>query len=264
MPRWQSDAECPIQKQLCLMQQKTSPSAEGIRRQRDLEVSLRKLYCRQAAILIRHFDEWKDNPEYYFIELKLDMTYFCPGFSVRVADPPYHLGTVIRNSLKNPGLFSCECPDGHRAWAYAYNGSPLSGRFDLGMACPVCGWNGWVTRGGWKVRSEALRAIQAEDAERLRTLKLLHPDFRATDIRNLLRSLEVAEEELVLPPLEHKVERREMSDGTVILCDPDGGSAIISPESGITFHNWNGPEGLLGREIERFDDTQKKGHDGED
>ena len=74
------------------------------------------------------------------------MMYVCAGFAARVADPPYHLGTIIRNSLKNPDLFSCECPDGHRAWAYAYSGSPLSGRFDLGMACPECGWYGWVTQ----------------------------------------------------------------------------------------------------------------------
>ena len=97
------------------MSQKTTPPAEDIRRQRDLQVALRKLYGRHAATLIRHFYEWKENPEYYFIELKLDMTYFCAAFSARVADPPYHLGTILRNSLKNPGLFSCECPDGHRA-----------------------------------------------------------------------------------------------------------------------------------------------------
>ena len=264
MPRWQSDAECSIQKQICLMSQKTNLSAEGIRRQRDLEVQLRKLYFGQAVTLIRHFDKWKDNPEFYFIELKLDMTYFCPGFSARVAAPPYHLGTIIRNSLNNPELFSCVCPDGHQALAYAYNGSPLSGRFDLGMACPVCGWNEWVTRCGWIVRSKTLKATQAEDAMRLAAVKFRNPDFHASDIRNLLRSLGAPEEELELPQLEHNVKRTELTNGTVILNDPDGGSVIISSGSSVSFHNWNGPEGMIEREIERFKAKQIKGFHGED
>ena len=246
------------------MLQKPNPLAEALRQRRDLEVSLRKLYCRQAATLIRNFDRWKGKPEYYFIELKLDMTYFCAGFAVRVADPPYHLGTIIRNSLKNPGLFSCECPDGHRAWAYAYNGSPLSGRFDLGMACPECGWNEWVTQSGWKARSEALKATQTEDARRLSWVKLFHPRFRPADLRDLLRQLGVPEEDLVLPPLEHKVVRTKMQDGTVILNDPDGGSVIISSNKSVSFHNWNGPEGMFRRGVGQLTATNLDGADGKD
>jgi len=245
------------------MPQKASPSAGEIRRQRDLEVSLRKLYFRQAATIIRHYDRWKDRPEYYFIELKLDMMYVCAGFAARVADPPYHLGTIIRNSLENPDLFSCECPDGHRAWAYAYSGSPLSGRFDLGMACPECGWNGWVTQRGWKVRSDALKATQEEDAGVLKKVRLLHPDFHAADLRDFLRDLGVPEEELALPPLEHKVNRTELPDGTVILDDPDGGSVVISTDRRITFRNWDGPRGLIEKEIDRLTDCGKQSSDGE-
>ena len=246
------------------MSQTTRPPAEDVRRERDLQVSLRKLYCRHAATLIRHFDEWRDDPRYYFIELRLDMTYYCAGLAARIADPPYHLGTIVRNSLENPELFSCGCPSGHRAYAYAYNGSPLSGRFDLGMACPECGWNAWVSRSGWRVRSEALRATQAEDAERLKDVKLLHPDFRVADLRDLLRSLGVPEEELVLPPVEHCIERTEMPDGTVVLCDPDGGSVIISPELGLTFHDWSGPAGMVEREVERVKARKREAADGED
>ena len=246
------------------MSQTTRPPAEDVRRERDLQVSLRKLYCRHAATLIRHFDEWRDDPRYYFIELRLDMTYYCAGLAARVADPPYHLGTVVRNSLKNPELFSCVCPSGHRAYAYAYNGSPLSGRFDLGMACPECGWNAWVSRSGWKVRSEALRATQAEDAGRLQMVRSLHPAFRATDLRDLLRSLGVPEEELVLPPVEHRIERTEMPDGTVILCDLDGGSVIISPELGLTLHDWSGPAGMVDREVERVNARKREAADEED
>lgn len=246
------------------MSQTTRPPAEDVRRERDLQVSLRKLYCRHAATLIRRFDEWRDDPRYYFIELRLDMTYYCAGFATRVADPPYHLGTVVRNSLETPELFSCGCPSGHRAYAYAYNGSPLSGRFDLGMACPECGWNAWVSRSGWKVRSEALRAAQVEDAERLKAVKMLLPEFIAADLRDLLQSLGVPEEELVLPPVEHRIERTEMPDGTVILCDLDGGSAVVSPSLGVTFHDWNGPAGMVEREVERVKARKREAADEED
>ena len=245
------------------MTQKTRPSAEDIRRERDLQVSLRKLYGRHAATLIRHFDKWKDDPGYYFIELKLDMTYVCSAFVARVANSPYHLGTIIRNSLENPQLFSCECPSGHRAYAYSYSGSPLSGRFDLGMACPECGWNGWVTCSGWKVRSEALRTMQAEDAEWLKSA-VSRLDFRAADIRDLLRSLGVPEDELILPKLEHKIKRTEMPDGTVFLFDSDGGSVIVSPSLKVTIHDWNGPAGMVDQEIERMKARKEKMSDGED
>ena len=245
------------------MTQKTRPSAEDIRRERDLQVSLRKLYGRHAATLIRHFDEWKDDPGYYFIELRLDMTYVCSAFVARVANPPYHLGTIIRNSLENPQLFSCECPSGHRAYAYSYSGSPLSGRFDIGMACPECGWNDWVTRSGWKVRSEALRTMQAEDAERLKTVKS-RIDFRVADLLDLLRSLGVPEDELILPKIEHKIKRTEMLDGTVFLFDSDGGSVIVSPSLKVTIHDWNGPAGMVDQEVERMKARNEKMSDGED
>ena len=245
------------------MSQKTKPSAEDIHRERDLQVSLRKLYGRHAATLIRHFDEWKDDPRYYFIELRLDMTYVCSAFVARVANPPYHLGTIIRNSLENPELFSCECPHGHRAYAYSYSGSPLSGRFDLGMACPECGWNDWITRSGWKLRSEALRTMQAEDAERLKTV-MARIDFQAADLRDLLRSLGVPEDELILPELEHKVKRAEMPDGTVFLFDSDGGSVIISPSLKVTIHDWDGPAGMVDQEIEQMKARKEKMSHGED
>ena len=245
------------------MSQKTGPSAEEIRRERDRQVSLRKLYGRHAATLIRHYDKWKDDPRFYFIELRLDMTYVNSAFVARVADPPYHLGTIIRNSLENPGLFSCGCPSGHRAFAYSYSGSPLSGRIDLGMACPACGWNAWVTRSGWRVRSNALRTAQAVDALRLEDEKRSSPGFRSADIRDLLRGLGVPDEELVLPKLEHKIERSEMPDGTVFLFDMDGGSAIISPDLRVTLHDWNGPAGMVGGELARMKERNGKGTDGE-
>ena len=236
------------------MSQKTGPSAEEIRRERDRQVSLRKLYGRHAATLIRHYDKWKDDPRFYFIELRLDMTYVNSAFVARVADPPYHLGTIIRNSLENPGLFSCECPSGHRAFAYSYSGSPLSGRIDLGA---------WVTRSGWRVRSNALRTAQAVDALRLEEERRSSPGFRSADIRDLLRCLGVPDEELVLPKLEHKIERSEMPDGTVFLFDMDGGSAIISPDLRVTLHDWNGPAGMVGGELARMKERNGKGTDGE-
>ena len=141
--------------------------------------------------------------------------------------------------------------------------SAIANAFDLGMACPECGWNGWVTQRGWKVRSDALKATQEEDAGVLKEVKLVHPDFHAADLRDLLRSLGVPEEELALPPLEHKVNRTELPDGTVILDDPDGGSVVISTDRRITFRNWDGPRGLIEKEIDRLTDCGKQSSDGE-
>ena len=165
--------------------------------------------------------------------------------------------------MENPELFSCECPSGHRAYAYSYSGSPLSGRFDLGMACPRCGWNDWVTRSGWKVRSETLRTLQAGDAERLKSV-VSQIDFRTADLRDLLRSLGVPEDELTLPKLEHVIKRTEMPDGTVFLFDSDGGSVIISPSLKVTVHDWNGPAGMVDQEVERMKARNEKMSDGED
>ena len=186
-----------------------------------------RLYYKHADILLQHFDEWKDNPRFYFIPLKLNMAYFCAGGATAVALPPYYLGTILRNSLEHPELFSVPCECGHTAYAYAYNGSPLSGRFDLICACPDCGKHIKACESGWRIRSEALRATQNEDLHRGRRMALLHPGFEPATIQELLRCCGVTDEEMVLPPEEHKITRHKLGGRHVLVSDLAGGCVVF-------------------------------------
>ena len=84
------------------MSQTLSPAAEQRRKQLDYATSITKLDFRHASTLIAHYDDWKDVDEFYFIELRLDMAYVSTGFIARIANPPYFLGTIVRNSLLYP------------------------------------------------------------------------------------------------------------------------------------------------------------------
>ena len=77
--------------------------------QGDERIALR-LYFKHAATLLREFDRWKDIDRFYFIPLKLNMTYSIGGHSISMADGTIHLGTFVRNSLEHPDLFSFRCP----------------------------------------------------------------------------------------------------------------------------------------------------------
>lgn len=149
------------------------------------------LFFKHASVLLSRYEQWKDIDKFYFIPLKLDMAYFCGGGTFAVAYPPYFIGTVIRNSREHPELFASECECGHTAYAYSYNGSPLSGRFDLSYACPYCGRHFTNTESGWSIRSQALTATQEEDLERGRRLKQFCLDFEPASIQDLLQFCEV-------------------------------------------------------------------------
>ena len=136
----------------------------------------REIYC--------HFDDWKNIDRFYFIPLRLDMTYYIGGLSLCMADGPVHLCTFIRNSLEHPDLFSFKCPKcGKTLYPYGYNGSPLSGRVDLQSTCD-CGWGGCEMVSGWRPRSVALKATQKSDSWRHRLFKL--KGGRPATIRELL------------------------------------------------------------------------------
>lgn len=194
--------------------------------QGDERIALR-LYYKHAATLLQHFEEWKDIDRFYFIPLRLNMAYFCAGGGTAVAFPPYFVGTILRNSLEHPDLFCAECTCGHRAYAYAYNGSPLSGRFDLSCACPECGAGISSIESGWRVRSNALRATQEEDLKRGRWMALLNPRFHPATIQELLRFCGVSDEEMVLPQEEHKITKHKLGNGRVLVSDSAGGCGII-------------------------------------
>ncbi len=117
--------------------------------------------------------------------------------------------------------------DGHQAYGYAYNGSPWSGRVDMSLACPSCGAQMDTTESGWRIRSEALKASQTEDLKRGRRMQFLHPSFEPATIQELLRYLNVPEEDLVLPPEKHKITRHKLGNGRVLVHDSAGGFVIV-------------------------------------
>lgn len=146
-------------------------------------------FFRNAIVICRLFDKWKDNDSFYFIPLKLDMAYHIGGHTICMADGPIFLGTFIRNTLEHKELFSFKCPRcGEEVIPFSYNGSPLSGRIDLVGQCE-CGWSGGMTVSGWKIRSEALKESQRQDEERLSSF--LKKGVPPANIRSLLREFNV-------------------------------------------------------------------------
>jgi len=160
-----------------------------------------RLYLKYADRLLAGFGEWKNIDRFYFIPVGLDMSYALPGGAFSIAPPPYFIGTVLRNSLINAELFGSECECGDRSYAYAYNGSPLSGRVDMSCACPHCGAHRTIVRtSAWGECSDALLKSQEEDETlRLSAIRAQNPHFEPSDIRELLRCIGLRDEDLILP-----------------------------------------------------------------
>ena len=155
-------------------------------------------FFRNANEIYSRYDDWKGEDQFYFIPLKLEMTYSIAGHVISMAESPVFLGTFIRNTLEHEDLFTVPCPKcGRKLFPYGYNGSPLSGRVDLEATCS-CGWNEYVIVSGWRIRSEALRAIQKTDKKRLRLIRLCHPRFQVATVRGLLDYLQVEKKLLSL------------------------------------------------------------------
>lgn len=185
----------------------------------DERIALR-LYFKYASILLRKFDRWKDIDRFYFIPIMLNMTYFCAGWAEAVAYPPYYIGTILRNSLEHPDLFSTKCECGHNAYGYRYNGSPLSGRFDISHSCPFCGKDIFTRESGWRIRSRVLRKTQADDLKRGKEFLSWRQDFQSASIQELLRYLGVTEEALFLPPEKIVITRSRLDKTRVLVSDP--------------------------------------------
>ena len=229
-----------IYKQIFFMPQGLYPGLSDQRLQLEFYAAITQLYYRHAAFIFRTFDRWKDIDEYYFIELKLDMAFVSPGMIINIANPPYHLGTIVRNSIAYPQLFSNSCSNGHRAYAYTYNGSPYSKVLKLMLACPTCGMKNSLENKGWIKASSVLKLSQAEDFSRLYRIRKENPSFKATDLRDLLRILGIPEQCLILPRIEPKVTRKE-SERMIILKDPFGGVRIEDKYTGnVVCHQWHG------------------------
>ncbi len=146
-------------------------------------------FFRNVNLIYERYDDWKAVDRFYFIPLKLEMTYRIAGHSISLADAPVYLGSFVRTSLEYPELFDVVCPEcGKVLHPYGYNGSPLSGRVDLEATCP-CGWDSYVSVSGWRVRSEALKTVQKQDRARHLQMRLFHPWNRPSSIAELLEYL---------------------------------------------------------------------------
>ena len=121
-----------------------------------------KLYYQNAVDIIAHWEQWKDIDRLYFTPLYLEMTYNM-GWVAEIAPDPVWLGSFVRSALEHPDLFQYRCPAcGTTVFPFRYVGSPLSGRVDLEGHCS-CGWKGFESVSGWRVRAIALRETLQED-----------------------------------------------------------------------------------------------------
>lgn len=148
-----------------------------------------KLFYQNSAEIYACFDEWKDIDKFYFIPLFMQMTYSCAGWVAEIAPDPVWLGSFVRCTLEDPKLFQYKCPNcGKIVLPYRYCGSPLSGRVDLEGKCE-CGWKGFESVSGWRIRAIALRDQLASDKVRYRKFRLLHPGAEASTVEELLKGL---------------------------------------------------------------------------
>ncbi len=139
-----------------------------------------KTFYRNAVEIYKRFDDWKDIDKFYFIPLYMEMTYACSGWVAEIARDPVWLGTFIRTTFKHRDLFTYKCPEcGKTVLPYRYCGSPLSGRVDLEGYCE-CGWKGYETVSGWRVRATALRDEVNKDKFRHFKFRLFYPKSAGT------------------------------------------------------------------------------------
>ncbi len=67
-------------------------------------------FIRNANEIYARYADWSKLDRFYFIPLKLDMTYVLDGIPVRMAEAPIYLGTFIRNTLEHKDLFTTPLP----------------------------------------------------------------------------------------------------------------------------------------------------------
>ena len=144
-----------------------------------------KLYYENAVEILSHWDQWKDIDRFYFTPLYLEM-FYCMGWVAEVAPDPVWLGSLIRCSMENPELFQYKCPKCEKTiLPYRYCGSPLSGVVDLEGKC-ACGWKGYDTTSGWRIRATALREQLARDTARYRRCIIITPGLKQSTVKKLL------------------------------------------------------------------------------
>lgn len=147
-----------------------------------------KLFYTHSVEIFSRYDDWKDIDKFYFAPLFMRMTYSCAGWAAEIAADPVWLGSFVRSVIEHPDLYTYRCPNcGKVVQPYRLCGSPLSGRVDLEGRCE-CGWSGFESVTGWRIRANALRDQIRSDTFRYRKFKIFHPGAAAT-IGDLLEFL---------------------------------------------------------------------------
>ena len=148
-----------------------------------------KLFYQHSAEIYARYDEWKDNDRFYFIPLYMQMTYGCAGWVAEISPDPVWLGSFVRCTLEHPKLFQYKCPNcGKVVFPHRYCGSPLSGRVDLEGRCE-CGWRGFESVTGWRIRANALRDVISNDFNRYLIKRAFHLFSQPPKMLNLLEYL---------------------------------------------------------------------------
>ena len=146
-------------------------------------------FFRNAKVIFDLFDEWKNKDRFYFIPLKLGLTYCMGGHTFRMSEDEIHLGTFIRTIQERDDLFTGTCPEcGRKLYPYGVLGPTLIFRVRL-EACCDCGWRGKVFSGDWAVWNVALRRALKKDRRRLITARMFNPFFKVTTIESLMEYL---------------------------------------------------------------------------
>lgn len=147
-----------------------------------------QLYYHNATEILSSWEQWKDIDRFYFTPLYLEMTYSM-GWVAEIAPDPVWLGSLVRCSLEHPELFQYRCPKCSKAvLPYRYCGSPLSGRVDLEGHCS-CGWKGFESISGWRIRAVALRDTLQEEKARWKRFQR-HEKGAQSTVANLLKWLQ--------------------------------------------------------------------------
>jgi hypothetical protein len=135
------------------------------------------------------YDEWKDKDRFYFIPLKLRLTYCMGGHTTRMTDDQVFLGSFIKTVLSNEDRFATPCPKcGRKTYPYGYLGPSLNRWVALEAICS-CGEKVRPYSGGWGVWNVPFRNIMKTDKRRLFWAHLFHPRFKASTVESLMEFL---------------------------------------------------------------------------
>ena len=146
-------------------------------------------FFRNAQEIFALFDEWKDKDRFYFIPLKLGLTFCMGGRSFQMTGDRMYLGTFVRTVLEHGDRFTASCPDcGRKLYPYGYLGPTLDFRVRLEAGCP-CGWQGKIYAGNWAIWNVASRNTLKKDERRRRITRLFHPFFKAASVDSLMEYL---------------------------------------------------------------------------